>query len=151
MKPKQFEDTNFVKVPKFIEKKYGLEVCTKIYLVEIWKEAWNATSFLFFPNPSFVAMPCHQSDIILFPSIRSFVGRSISRVWWQVQVLQRDDMTMIEMYKKLLAEAKFEKLGLFFVLSNVMCWVWVWVGFFFLGFCFGSFSLAQVHKWARLW
>jgi len=61
-------------VPKFIDKKYGLEVCTMIYLVEILKEAWNATSFYFFLNPSFVVVPCHQPDIILFPRIRSLSG-----------------------------------------------------------------------------
>jgi hypothetical protein len=44
----------------------------------------------------------------------------------------------LKMYKKFACRSKFEKLGLFFVLSkcNVMCWVglglvwvWVWVGF----------------------
>jgi hypothetical protein len=65
-------------------------------------------------------------------------------------------MTIIEMYKKLLAEANLRNLDSFFVLSNVMCWVGFDFGFglgggFFLGFRFGSFSLAQVHKWARLW
>lgn len=103
-----------------------------IYLVEILKEAWNATSFYFFLNPSFVVVPCHQPDIILFPRIRSLsgdqfqsivAGASTSERWydyhWNVQ--------------KIACRSKFEKLGLFFVLSkcDVLGWVWVWVGFFF--------------------
>ncbi len=54
------------------------------------------------------------------------------------------------MYKKFACRSKFEKLGLFFVLSkcNVLGWVWfglglglggVWVGFFFLGFVLAAF------------
>jgi hypothetical protein len=65
-------------VPKFIEKKYGLEVCTLIYLVEILKEAWNATSFHFFPNSSFLAVPrAINQTIILFPKDQIVLGGSI--------------------------------------------------------------------------
>jgi hypothetical protein len=73
-------------VPKFIEKKYGLEVCTMIYLVEILKEAWNATSFYFFLNPSFVVVLCRavpsirhniisKDQIIVRGSIPEYCGR----------------------------------------------------------------------------
>jgi hypothetical protein len=64
-------------VPKFIEKKYGLEVCTMIYLVEILKEAWNATSFFIFPQSQ---LRCHavlsiRHNIISKDQI--IVGRSM--------------------------------------------------------------------------
>jgi hypothetical protein len=66
-------------VPKFIEKKYGFQVCTMIYLVEILKEA-SECNFLFHFSSIPASLPCHA-----VPSIRHniiskdqiIVGRSI--------------------------------------------------------------------------
>jgi hypothetical protein len=69
-------DTNLFQVPKFIDKKYGLEVCTIDLFGRDPERSMECNFLLFFPQSQLCcrAVPCHQSDIILFPRIRSSSG-----------------------------------------------------------------------------
>jgi hypothetical protein len=64
-------------VPKFIEKKYGLEVCTIMYLVEILEEFMECNFLLFFPQSQLCcrAVPSIRHNIISKDQI--IIGGSI--------------------------------------------------------------------------
>lgn len=149
-------DTNLFQVPKFIDKKYGLEVCTIDLFGRDPERSMECNFLLFFPQSQLCcrAVPSIRHNIISKDQI--IVRRSIPEYCGRCKYFREMIWLSLKMYKKFACRSKFEKLGLFFVLSkcNVLGWVWFGLGLglggvFFFGVLFWQLffgSSAQMGK-----
>jgi hypothetical protein len=109
------------------------------------ERSMDCNFLLFFPQFQLCCCaPCHQSDHNIISKDQIVVGESIPGMVAGASTSERwyDYHGNVQ---KIACRSKFEKLGLFFVLSNVMCWVGlglVWFGLGLGGFIFLGFVLA---------